>query len=200
MDHITIEEYQDKDFESVIALLIHSFKSKFCHRQDLSVLDIKDIIYASWDLKAGDPAYLHFIAKQNQTIVGVILVRCGRKEKGNKRIPIISLCKRYGVMNTMLLLFKMLLLDANTPNECYIEHIAVCDTLRGKGIGKLLLQHAEQALLDRGYTSWSLAVAEDNPAKSLYSRLGFKEIKKIKSPLKGFFVGTYQWSFMQKNF
>jgi hypothetical protein len=31
MDHITIEEYQDKD---VIALLIHSFKSKFCYRQD----------------------------------------------------------------------------------------------------------------------------------------------------------------------
>ena len=46
MDHITIEEYQDKDFESVIALLIHSFKSKFCHRQDLSVHDIKDRIYA----------------------------------------------------------------------------------------------------------------------------------------------------------
>lgn len=200
MDHITIEEYQDKDFESVIALLVHSFKSKFCHRQDLSVHDIKDMIYASWDLKAGDPAYLHFVAKQNQTIVGVILIRCGKKEKGNKRIPIISLCKRYGVMNTILLFFKMLLLDANTPNECYIEHIAVSDTLRGKGIGKQLLQYAEQALWDRGYTTWSLAVAEENPAKNLYSRLGFKEIKKIKSPLKGFFVGTYQWSFMQKNF
>ena len=200
MDHITIEEYQDNDFESVIALLVQSFKSKFCHRQDLSVYDIKDIIYASWDLKAGDPAYLHFVAKQNQTIVGVILIRFGKKEKGNKRIPIISLCKRYGVMNTILLFFKMLLLDANTPNKCYIEHIAVSDTLRGNGIGKQLLQHAEQALLDRGYISWSLAVAEDNPAKNLYSRFGFKEIKKIKSPLKGFFVGTYQWSFMQKNF
>ncbi len=64
----------------------------------------------------------------------------------------------------------------------------------------LLLQHAEQALLDRGYTSCSLAVAEENSAKRLYSRLGFKEIKKIKSPLKDFFVGTFQWTFMQKNF
>lgn len=106
MDHITIEAYQDKDFESVISLLVHSFKSKFCHRQKLSVYDIKDIIYASWDLKAVDPVYLHFVAKHNQNIVGVILIRCGKKEKGNKRIPIISLCKRYGVMNTVLLFLK----------------------------------------------------------------------------------------------
>jgi len=200
MDHITIEEYQDKDFESVIVLLVHSFKSKFCYRQDLSVRDIKEMIYASWDLAAVDPAYLHFVAKQNQNIVGVILIRCGKKEKGNKRIPIISLCKRYGVMNTVQLFFKMLLLDADTPNECYIEHIAVREAMRGKGIGQLLLQHTEMALLERGYTFCSLAVAEDNSAKNLYSRLGFKEIKKIKSPLKGFFVGTYQWTFMRKNF
>lgn len=200
MDHITVEEYQNKDFESVVALLVHSFKSKFCHRQNLSVHDIKDILYASWDLKAGDPAYLHFVAKQNQNIAGVILIRCSKKEKGNKRIPIISLCQRYGVINIVLLFFKMLLLDVNTPNECYIEHIAVNEALRGKGIGMLLLQHAEQALLDRGYTSWSLAVAGENSAKHLYSRLGFKEIKKIKSPLKGFFVGTFQWTFMQKDF
>ncbi|WP_349947513.1 hypothetical protein ABFV83_03265 [Lacrimispora sp. BS-2] len=80
MDHITIEEYQNKDFESVIALLVHSFKSKFCHRQNLSVHDIKDIISASWDLKAGAPAYIHFVAKQNQNIVGVILIHCSKKE------------------------------------------------------------------------------------------------------------------------
>jgi ribosomal protein S18 acetylase RimI-like enzyme len=200
MDYITVEEYQNKDFESVIALLVDSFKSKFCHRQNLSVQFIKDILYASWDLKAGDPAYLHFVAKQNQNIVGVILIRCNKKENGNKRVPIISLCKRYGVINIFLLFFKMLLLNVKTTNECYIEHIAVNEALRGKGVGILLLQHAEQVLLDQGYTSWSLAVAEGNPAKHLYSRLGFKEIKKIKSHLKGFFIGTSQWTFMRKDF
>uniref|UniRef100_UPI000A813B1C hypothetical protein n=1 Tax=Clostridium sp. NkU-1 TaxID=1095009 RepID=UPI000A813B1C len=124
MDHITIEEYQNKDFESVIDLLVHSFKSKFYHRQNLSIHDIKDILYVSWDLKAGAPAYVHFVAKHNQNIVGVILIRCSKKEKGNKRIPIISLCQRYGVINILLLFLKMLLLDVNTPNESYIEHIA----------------------------------------------------------------------------
>ncbi|WP_313582454.1 hypothetical protein [Lacrimispora sp.] len=81
MDHIIIEEYQDKDFESVISLLVHSFNSKFCHRQNLSVSEIKDIIYASWDLKAGDLSYLHFVAKQNQNIVGVILILCEKKKR-----------------------------------------------------------------------------------------------------------------------
>ncbi len=94
----------------------------------------------------------------------------------------------------------MLLLDANTPNECYIEHIAVSEALRGKGIGRLLLQHAEQALLDRGYTSWSLVVAEDNSAKNLYSRLGFKEIKKDKKPLKRIFCRNMSLDFYAEEF
>ncbi len=66
MGNIYIEKYQNTDFRDVIALLVQSFKNKFCQHQKLSNNDIENILYASWHLKADDPAYLHFVAKQNK--------------------------------------------------------------------------------------------------------------------------------------
>lgn len=200
MDNIYIEKYKNTDFRDVIALLVQSFKSKFSQHQKLSNNDIENILYASWHLKADDPAYLHFVAKQDKKVVGVILIRCSKTENTNENIPIISLCRRYGIYNVIMMYTKMIMLEDYKLNEgeCYIEHIAVDGTCRGKGIGMLLLQHGEKALLDRGYTSYTLAVTEGNPAKHLYCRFGFEDIKKIKSPFKGYFVGESQWTIMQK--
>ncbi|MDU5082426.1 GNAT family N-acetyltransferase [uncultured Tissierella sp.] len=200
MDNIYIEKYQNTDFRDVIALLVQSFESKFCRHQKLSNNDIENILYASWHLKSDDPAYLHFVAKQNEKVVGVILIRCRKTENANKNIPIISLCRRYGVYNVIMMYTKMALLEGHKLNEgeCYIEHIAVNGTCRGKGIGILLLQQGEQALLHRGYTSYTLAVAGGNPAKHLYCRFGFEDIKRTKSRLKGYFLGESQWTIMKK--
>lgn len=202
MDNIYIEKYQNDDFRDVIALLVQSFKSKFCRYQKLSNYDIENILYASWHLKADDPVYLHFVAKENQKVVGVILIRCSKTDNTNKNIPIISLCRRYGVYNVIIMYIKMTILENHKLNEgeCYIEHIAVDGTCRGKGIGMLLLKHGEQALIDRGYTSYTLAVAGGNPAKHLYSRFGFGDRKKTKSRLKGYFIGESRWSIMQKDY
>lgn len=200
MDNIYIEKYQNTDFRAVIALLVQSFKSKFCRHQKLSNNDIGNILYASWHLKSDDPAYLHFVAKQNKKVVGVILIRCDKTENTNKNIPIVSLCRRYGIYNVIMMYTKMAMLESHKLNEgeCYIEHIAVNGTCRGKGIGMLLLQHGEQALLDRGYTSYTLAVAGGNPAKHLYNRFGFVDIKKTKSHLKGYLIGESRWTIMHK--
>ncbi len=173
MDNVYIEKYQNTDFRDVIALLVQSFKSKFCQHQKLSNNDIENILYTSWHLKADDPAYLHFVAKQNEKVVGVILIRRRKTENTNENIPIISLCKRYGVYNIIMMCTKMALLEAHKLNEgeCYIEHIAVNGTL---------------------------AVAGANPAKHLYCRFGFEDVKKTKSRLKGYFVGESRWTIMQK--
>lgn len=202
MDNIYIEKYQNADFRPVIALLVQSFKSKFCRHQKLSNNDIENILYVSWYLKSDDPAYLHFVAKQNKKVVGVILIRCGKTQNTKRNIPIISLCRRYGVNNVIMIYTKMVMLGNHKlkEGECYIEHIAVNGICRGKGIGMLLLQHGEQALLDRGYTSYTLAVAGGNPAKHLYNRFGFEDVQKSKSRLKGYFIGESQWTIMQKIF
>ena len=199
MTQINIEQYHDRDFKEVISLLVSSFESKFCHRQNLTSCSIENILYATWDIKENDPGYLHFVAKRQEKVVGVILIQNGKTQKSKKKIPFFSLCCRYGYFNILLLTFKLSVLEIFIPDDCYIEHIAVDKSLRGKGIGEMLLSYAEEALKDSGFTTLSLAVAESNPAKNLYDRKGFEEIKHINSCFKGFFIGISQWVFMRKN-
>ena len=200
MDDIYIKKYEDSDFRDVIALLVQSFKSKFCQHQKLNDIDIENILYSFWNMKADDPEYIHFVAKENKKIVGVILIRCREIDNKNEEIPIISLCRQYGFYNILMMCIKMILLEDHKlkEGECYIEHIAVHSKCRGKGVGMLLLQQGEKALIDRGYTSYTLAVAGENPAKHLYDRFGFQDITKGESRLKGYFIGESRWTIMQK--
>ena len=61
------------------------------------------------------------------------------------------------------------------PGETYIEQIGVAAAARGKGVGKKLLQWAEDQAKasERGNKLLSLAVIDGNPARRLYERVGF---------------------------
>ncbi|WRS28789.1 GNAT family N-acetyltransferase [Oscillospiraceae bacterium MB08-C2-2] len=195
---VSIEKYQDKDFKEVISLLVSSFKSKFLHRQSLNESEIESILYSTWDIQAEDPGYLHFVAKVNEKIVGVILIRYGPIPKNRKKVPIFNLIRQYGLLNMLLLLFKLSILEIFNFQECYIEHIAVDKSMRGKGIGEQLISYCEELLIKMSYSTLTLAVAADNSAKHLYSRMGFQEIKHNNHCSKKFFIGINQWIFMKK--
>lgn len=198
MSQITIENYQDLDFKEMTNLVVSSFKSKFCHRQKLTPDDMKDILSLTWDIKAGDTGYLHYVAKEKGKVVGVILIQYGEKQKNQRKIPFFNLFHRYGFLNMMLLTYKLSFLEIHKPQGCYIEHIAVEESMRGKGIGKMLLSHGEEKLKNMGFSSISLAVAKDNPAKDLYDRMKFNEISHRNNPFKGYFIGVRHWIFMRK--
>lgn len=198
---IQIETYQDEYFEEIITLLVSSFESKFCHRQSLSVIDIKNLLSILWDLSAKDESLLHFVAKEEDKIVGDILIQCDKphKNKGQQRIPLYDLIRKYGFFNMMLLIYKLGILEVFKHDNCYIEHIAVDETMRGRGIGDMLLSHAEAALKERGCSSLSLAVAKENPARHLYIRKNFKEVQYLNSRFKGYFLGINEWILMKKS-
>lgn len=196
---IKIEEYQDKDLKKVITLLVSSFESKFLHRQSLSHSDIENILYSTWDIKAGDFGYLHLVAKENGKIVGTILVRYGKVPKNRKKVALFNLIHQYGLLNMLLLIFKLSILEIFNFKECYIEHIAVDESMRGMGIGEQLMSFCEEALINMNYPTLTLAVAADNPAKNLYSRMKFEEIKYIDHRSKAFFIGISRWIFMRKS-
>ncbi len=195
---ISIEKYQDKDFSNSIALLVSSFESKFLHRQSLGQKDVERILQSTWDIREGDPGYLHYVAKVDDKIVGTILIRYGQVPKNRRKIPLLDLIRRYGLFNMLLLIFKLSILEIFNFKDCYVEHIAVDQTMRGKGIGEQLISHCEKILLAMGYSRLSLAVAKHNPAKRLYDRLGFEEVKQINHRYKRFFIGIGEWVFMVK--
>ncbi len=198
---IQIEMYQDQYFEEIITLLVSSFESKFCHRQNLSVDDIKNLLSILWNLSANDEGLLHFVAKEEDKIVGDILIQCDKphKKESQQRIPLFYLFRKYGFFNMLLLIYKLGILEIFKHDDCYIEHIAVDRTMRGRGIGDMLLSHAEAALKKRGCSSLSLAVAKENPARHLYIRKDFIEVQYRNSCFKGYFLGINEWILMKKS-
>lgn len=58
----------------------------------------------------------------------------------------------------------------------YISAVAVVPTGEGKGVGKKLMEKAEEWCLDKGYTELVLDVFRSNVhAISCYKHLGYKE-------------------------
>ena len=67
--------------------------------------------------------------------------------------------------------------------EYYIEHLAVLPELRGQGIGKQLMEFAENQARASGLKRVVLDVEIENEgARQFYQRLGFQEAKKVTNP------------------
>ncbi|EED96170.1 predicted protein [Thalassiosira pseudonana CCMP1335] len=62
-------------------------------------------------------------------------------------------------------------------DECYIEMMSVSPEIRGAGIGTRLLEFCEARARERGAKKLTLGVVAGNPAKRLYVRFGFKDVR-----------------------
>jgi len=68
--------------------------------------------------------------------------------------------------------------DETSAGEMYIDTFAICPTVRGKGLGKELLQFAIDHFVKKQKKTLGLLVDKENPnAKKLYEQMGFKVIK-----------------------
>jgi len=68
-------------------------------------------------------------------------------------------------------------LDPHAAGSYYINIVAVQPEAQGQGIGSALIAHARQQAEERGFTTLSLIVFEENQrAVRLYKRLGFAEV------------------------
>ncbi len=66
-------------------------------------------------------------------------------------------------------------LDLSRPDDYYVAHLAVDPVYRRRGIGRLLLRHAEATARRHGHPRVALTVEMDNtPALAFYERLGYR--------------------------
>ena len=67
-------------------------------------------------------------------------------------------------------------LPAVPDDAWYLQHLAVVDAARGRGVGERLLANAIERVRSDGYTSMHLDLFAENPALRLYERMGFRVI------------------------
>ncbi|GCE14446.1 hypothetical protein KTT_43050 [Tengunoibacter tsumagoiensis] len=119
-------------------------------------------------------SYQHIlVAEQEQQITGLILSFAGKDEDEINRTT-----ERQVVEHLHRSAFS--LVRESAPDEWCIEALAVEPDWTHQGIGTQLLQAAEQLAMKENYTKASLRVEDENqPALSLYHRLGYQTLKEV---------------------
>ncbi|OCS86596.1 acetyltransferase [Caryophanon tenue] len=111
-------------------------------------------------------SYAHtFVAKDGAQIVGIAVLYDGATGRTLDR-QLEQYLAAHG---------KDIIIDVEAhDDEFYIDTVCVHEAGRGKGIGTLLLQFAEQEAQRRGFTKISLNVEEQKiRARQLYERIGY---------------------------
>lgn len=104
-----------------------------------------------------------------------------------------------GNWNRMKLLIGLSVLEHEPQaGECYIADVAVASDQRGKGIGKLLLQWAQQVVeADPDLERLSLHVAANNPrARQLYERMSFQAHSRERRLASYLLFDEMNWDYM----
>jgi ribosomal protein S18 acetylase RimI-like enzyme len=99
---------------------------------------------------------------------------------------------------TFLLLNNNMSVAKPLPDEMYIDVLVVDASMRGKGIGSLLIQGAFEIAQQNQCSAVVLEVVNANPdARRFYERLGFKAVRTIELKYLPKWIGTGA-TFMRK--
>jgi ribosomal protein S18 acetylase RimI-like enzyme len=77
-----------------------------------------------------------------------------------------------------------LMTDPSMPYRTHIMDIRVNKEKQHQGYGKAALLEAEKVALKWGVTNISLNVAEDNPARNLYEKMGYEDCDRAKGKMQ----------------
>jgi len=174
----------DNHYNQVLELFHEAFGSKFGYiANDIRLRKefINDVKVINLSLKD-----TYFVAMVNGEVAGFMSV-LHQLHKQNNAHPSVSgskLVKKYG-WKSLYRAMVMSTLFSYKPkrDEVYLENIAVSSDYRGQGVGKQLINFLEEFTLKHQKDVLSLQVIFENErAKSLYERLGFKVTKTTKTP------------------
>lgn len=201
---ITIEPMQVKYNAQVGRLLVHGFHGKFQHLTNLSEENLAVFFEKLLDLFPTEPASLRIVALQAGEVIGTLSIKWSANsdvQQETRKLPTWKEFNHIGKWTFLKLLIGLSLLEHKPlAKECYIADVAVHPDHRSKGVGRLLLEWAQQfALAEPSLSILSLHVAGTNPrAKQLYEQLSFSTHTQEYSILRHFFFNEGKWHYMTR--
>jgi len=187
--------YQD---EKIKSLVINAFQSKFTSLVNLDEINYLSLINHFWEIPYDSHNAKQVVIKDNHNICATMLIKkkSNKKEKGLK-FDYISLSKQYGHRNVIKLITALLVLNHSVKKgEWYIDHIAVDKNYRGKGIGKVLINWAQDFIEQEGKLTLFVSTKNKN-AIHLYKKEGFQIKNKKISLWKWILFHEPCWYFME---
>lgn len=126
-------------------------------------------------------SYQHVtFAVRDGELVGMTSAYTGKQLRGFSELPLVSAAGRFPLrmMCTSFLLAPIFrVLNSVADEDFYLQGIAVEPSLRGEGIGSMLLDAIEHRASDSGAQNLCLDVAAKNTgARRLYARLAMNEV------------------------
>ncbi|EPY03829.1 hypothetical protein PAALTS15_28846 [Paenibacillus alvei TS-15] len=201
---ITIEPMQAKYNAQVGRLLVHGFRGKFQHLTNLNEENLALFFEKMLDSFPAEPASLRVVALQAGEVIGTLSIKWKANAEVQQATSNLPSRKDYpfiGKWAFLKLVIGLSLLEHKPlAKECYIADVAVHPDHRSKGVGRLLLEWAQQfALAEPSLNILSLHVAGTNPrAKQLYEQLSFSTHKQEYSILRHFFFNEGTWHYMTR--
>lgn len=183
-NEVRIEVATENHYEQILGLFHEAFGSKFGYiTEDMKlrkefINDVKVINLAMKDT--------YFVALVDGKVAGFmsVLHQVHKQKDAHPSVSGSLLVKKFG-WKSLYRAMVMSTLFSYKPkrDEVYLENIAVSSDYRGQGVGKQLIGFLEEFTLKHQKDVLSLQVIFENErAKSLYERIGFKVTKITKTP------------------
>ncbi|WP_232380994.1 GNAT family N-acetyltransferase [Paenibacillus tianjinensis] len=181
---ITIVPMQSRYNKQVGQLLAQAFHGKFNMLTKRNEDELARFFEKLLEYIPTEPSTQRMVALQQGEVIGSIAIK--RKpivdtKKSRQKLPSWRMLSQFGSWSLIKMLIGLYVLDHKPePGECYIADLAVHPDQRSKGVGRLLLQWAQQVVeMDPGLDRLSLYVSASNPrAQQLYDQLSFQTLSR----------------------
>ncbi|WP_255505002.1 GNAT family N-acetyltransferase [Lysinibacillus sphaericus] len=201
---ITIEPMEPKYNPQVSRLYVHAFRGKFQTLTNMNDGDLALFFEKLFACTPIDPASQRMVALQDGEVIGTISIKIKLEtniKNKQSNFPWRSF-KSFGKWNVFKMSIGLYLFDYKPKyGECYIADVVVHPDHRSKGVGKLLMQWAQdfvqgEPLLVR----LSLHVSGKNQrAKDLYEKISFRTHLQENSFVWHFLFNEKEWYYMVKD-